>query len=276
MWQIFSGPPAGHFLMSKPLPTGTQAIVRTVVLLKALGTRRQIGWRLTDIAAHCGLTTSTAYRIMTCLASMNLVRQRPRDKRYVPGPTLYELGLTVPAYFHFQGACHPRLLEISDKTGWVVFLALRSGEETVCVDRVGSTSVNLLNEVGRRVPLAGSALGVAMLLRLPAREQKRLLAASRKALRSNPAHRGRTYDDMWVRSLRLGLGLNLGDILPGGASLGVPILNASGKPVAAISVAGPRPEFTERRIATVGQMLKDVARRIEREQAELIADLEAG
>ena len=81
---------------------------------------------------------------------------------------------------------------------------------------------------------------------------------------------------MWVRSQRLGLGLNLGDILPGGASLGVPILNASGKPVAAISVAGPRPEFTERRIATVGQMLKDVARRIEREQAELIADLEAG
>jgi DNA-binding IclR family transcriptional regulator len=256
-------------------PPGTQAIGRTVALLKVLGTRRQIGWRLTDIAAQCGLSTSTAYRILTSLAAMRLARQRPQDKRYVPGPALYEMALTVPSYFQFQAACHAELLQISQKTRWVVFLALRSGEEVVCADRVGATSVNLMNEVGRKVPLAGSSLGVAMLLCLPPAEQRRQLAASRRALRSNPAHRGRTYEAMWQRSQRLGVGINLGNILPGGASLGVPIVNRQGAPVAAISVAGPLAEFTERRIAAVTQLLREAAARIEREQADLVADLEA-
>lgn len=260
----------------KRLPSGTQSIVRTVTLLQVLGTRRRIGWRLTDIAAQCGLTTSTAYRIMTCLAALRLVRQRPRDRRYVPGPALYELALTVPSCFNFQAACRPALEQVSQKTGWVVFLALRSGADVVCVDRVGTTSVNLMNEVGRKVPLAGSALGIAILLCLPPGEQRRMLAASRKALRSNPAHRGRTYDEMWQRSRRMGAGLNLGNILPGGASLGVPILDDRGRPAAAISVAGPLPEFTERRIAAATQLLRDTAARISREQADLITDLEAG
>lgn len=257
-------------------PGGTQSIVRTVTLLQALGTRRQIGWRLTDIAAHCGLSTSTAYRIMTCLTALRLARQRPQDRRYVPGPALYELALTVPACAHFQTACHPLLARISAQTGWVVFLALRSGGETVCVDRVGTTSVNLMNEVGRKVPLAGSSLGIAILLGLPAGERRSLLAASRKALRANAAHRARTYDAMWDRSRRLGVGLNLGNILPGGASLGVAILSPGGSPVAALSVAGPLAEFTEQRIAAATQLLRASALRIAREQAELLAELEAG
>lgn len=258
------------------LPGGTQSIVRTVTLLQALGTRRQIGWRLTDIAAHCGLSTSTAYRIMTCLTALRLARQRPRDRRYVPGPALYELALTVPACAHFQTACHPLLVEIAAQTRWVVFLALLSGSETVCVDRVGATSVNLMNEVGRKVPLAGSALGVAILLGLPAAEQRRMLGASRQALLANPAHRGRSYAQMWQRSQRLGVGLNLGNILPGGASLGVSIRSPQGRPVAALSVAGPVGEFTERRIAAATQLLRETAARIAREQAELLAELEAG
>ena len=115
-----------------------------------------------------------------------------------------------------------------------------------------------------------------MLLRLPPGEQRRLLAANRRALRSNLAHRGRTYDAMWQRSQRLGVGINLGNILPGGASLGVPIVNRHGAPVAAISVAGALAEFSERRIAAATQLLKEAAARIERDQADLVADLEAG
>ena len=261
--------------MPKALPSGTQSIVRTVKLLKALGARRQIGWRLTDLAAHSGLSTSTAFRIMTCLSAMRLARQRPHDRRYVPGPGLYELALSVPSCADFQAGCRATLLKISERTGWVVFLALRSGEDSVCIDRVGSTSVNILNEVGRRLPLAGSSLGVAILLGLPARERQRILAANRQALRSNKAHRGRTYDQMWRQSQQRGLGINLGNILPGGASMSVPILDTQGHPVAAVGVAGPLAEFTERRIGTVSQMLRESAARIAAEHAEVIAELAA-
>lgn len=262
--------------MAKRIPAGTQSIVRTVQLLKALGARRQIGWRVTDLAAHCGLTTSTAYRIMTCLTGLRLARQRTHDKRYVPGPVLYELALNVPAYFRFQAACRQYLERIHTETGWVVFLALRSGDETVCIDRVGTTSVNIMNDVGRRLPLAGSALGCAILLALPHREQERIWRANRRTLLQNKAHRDRPYDEMWRRSQALGLGLNLGDILPGGASMSAPILDHGERPVAAVSVAGPLPEFTDARIGAVGQLLRDTVARIRREHADIIAEIELG
>lgn len=256
------------------MPPGTQSIERTFELLKALGARRGIGWRLTDLAAQCLLNTSTTHRIMNCLLAMRLARQRSHDKRYVPGPGLFEYALSLPAYFEFQDACREYLLRLAKSTDWVAFLSLRSEDETVCVDRVGTTSVNVLNKVGRRLPLAGSAMGVAILMNLPKKEQQTLLRAGRKVLRSNPAHKDRAYDEMWARSQAFGTGLNLGDIVPGAASIGVTICNAEGGPLAAIGLSGPVPEFTASRIAQVKAMMEAEVRTIELQQASLIAELE--
>jgi DNA-binding IclR family transcriptional regulator len=262
--------------MSQRIPSGTQSIVRTVTLLKALSARSQIGWRLTDLAAHCQLTTSTTHRIMRCLTAMRLARQRPHDKHYVPGPSLYEFSLAVPLYFQFQAACEASVAKVAARTRWLAFLALRSGDETVCIDRQGSTSVNLMNDVGRRLPMAGSSLGVAMLLSLPRGEQQALLARNRRALRSNPAHLGRAYNEMWRRSREAGFGLNLGDIVQGGASMSVAIVDAAGAPIAALGAAGPLNEFTEARIASACALLKDEVAKIQRDQAALIAELGTG
>jgi DNA-binding IclR family transcriptional regulator len=114
-----------------------------------------------------------------------------------------------------------------------------------------------------------------MLLRLPRDEQQEVLAENRRALRSNPAHRRRTYDAMWRRSQQAGLGLNLGDIVPGGASMSAAIVDAAGTPLAAIGVAGPSSAFTDTRIAVMREILVDEALRVGREQADLIAQLGA-
>lgn len=250
--------------------SGTQSIARAADLLKALGTRKTIGWRLTDLAAHCGLDDSTAHRIMSCLASLRLAHQRPMDRRYVPGPMLFELALGLPAYFDLQAACHKSLVGLVRKTGWTAFLYLRSGDESVCLDRVGASARPPAVDVGTRRPLAGSAMGVAMLLALPKPEQKAVLASSLRKVRSVPAHRGRAYNRMWRRSLAEGMALNLGDIFPSTGSMAVAILDARKQPFAAIGVAGPLGEFSRERIAEVKQWLLSEARRIEREQSELI------
>ncbi len=254
-------------------PAGTQSIGRTFELLKALGARRKIGWRLTDLAAHCGLTVSTTHRIMACLTYMRLARQRSHDRRYVPGPMLFEFALTLPDYFEFQAACKQSLARMAKHTGWVAFLSLRSEDEVVCVDRVGSTSVNVLNEVGRRLPLAGSSMGVAILMALPDREQQEVLRRNRRVLRSNPAHRQRAYEEMWSRSQEWGMGLNLGDIVQGAASVGFVIRGTDGRPVAALGLSGPVGEFTDGRIRQARRILEDERRLIEKDQKDLIAEL---
>lgn len=259
--------------MASDPPRGTQSIVRAVELLKVLGTRRKIGWRLTDLAAQCHLDDSTVHRIMACLSSLRLVQQRPGDRRYVPGPVLYELAVALPDYPVFQGACHQSLLKIARKTGWVGYLYLRSGDESVCIDRVGTSSVQLLNDIGARRPLAGSSFGIAMLLALSGQDQRVTLAANRRSIRAIAPHRNSGYVKMLQRSRRHGIGISLGDIIPGVGSIGMPILDIRHQPVAAIGLRGPLGEFSRDRIACATQLLRDEAERIGRDQQDLIAEI---
>jgi len=42
--------------------------------------------------------------MLAALAKERLVQQRPGDKRYLPGPLLYELGLSLPGHHAFHAA----------------------------------------------------------------------------------------------------------------------------------------------------------------------------
>jgi len=254
--------------------SGTQSIERTVELLRALGTRRNIGWRLTDLAAYCKLNHSTVHRIMTCLAQLRLVRQRAHDRRYVPGPMLYEFSLAMPAYSRLQMACHRNLTRVARKTGWTAFLYLRSDQESVCIDRVEGRAKHVsFNDIGSRHPLAGSAPGIAMLLVMAEKEQQALLQENWKQILKNAAHRNRAYTRMWQRSQQFGLGFNRGDIVDGMGSIGVAIRDSKGQPVAALGLSGPLIEWDEDRITETMAMLREEGLRMERENEALIAEI---
>jgi len=242
-------------------------------LLKTLALHRNIGWRLIDLGKHCDLDDSTTHRLMSCLAALRLAKQRPGDRRYVPGPLLYELGLVLPDYHALREACRRNLSRIARRTEWVASMHLRSADESVCIDRTGSSSVQLMVEVGNRRPLAGLAIGAAMLIGLPEHEQRELVSLARKKMNSAKSGRGLACNRILRRSHELGAGLSLGDVIPGIGSVGVAIHNANNQPFAAIGVTGPLPEFTKKRIADVTLLLREEARRIERDHASLIAEL---
>lgn len=254
-----------------PTPAGTQSIARTILVLKTLALRKEIGWRLTDLAAHCKLDNATTYRIVACLAAERLAQQRSSDRRYVPGPLLFELSLAVPAYNTFAATLRPELLRLARRLDCIVFLYLRSGNESICIERVGNAPVQPLTVVGTRRPMAGSMAGMAMLLPLPRREQQALIAE----VRSHPplAERAPSYRKILERSRRHGFGVNRGDVVPGLAGLAVPIMDASGSPFAALGIMGPTPMFAGARLSRLGESLRGEAYRLAREHAGLIRDL---
>jgi DNA-binding IclR family transcriptional regulator len=253
-------------------PAGTQSIVRTILVLKTLALRKEIGWRLTDLAAHCNLDNATTYRIVACLTTERLAQQRPSDRRYVPGPLLFELALAVPAYNNFASALRPELLRLARRLDCIVFLYLRSGNESICIERVGSAPVQPLTVVGTRRPMAGSMAGIAMLLPLPRKEQQALIAE----VRNHPpmAERAPSYRNILQRSRRHGFGVNRGDVVPGLAGLAVPITDAGGWPFAAIGIMGPTTTFAASRLNRMGESLREEARRIGHEHARLIKYLQ--
>lgn len=256
--------------MRTTAPAGTQSVLRTVRLLKVVAERREIGWRLTDLAAHCGLDKSTTYRLLACLTSQRMLAQRVEDKRYVPGPLLYELSLSLPSYADFRDSVRPHLQDLSQRLKGTAFLYLLAGDEVICIDRVGATRPPPLTGIGTRRPILQSTFGVAMMLAMAAPRQKQI---TKQGTGEVPAGRASAYRKILQQSRRYGFGVNMNDIVPGLSCVAVPMFRQDGKtPFASLGVMAPSTDFVESRFRAIAKLVAGDARRIEAEHQHLIAD----
>ena len=239
---------------------GTQAIERATVLLRELASRGSVGWRLSDLARRCELDKGTTHRIVACLVRERLARQRPHDRRYVPGPLLFELGLALPGLAAFQSSCAAPLERLAGKLGGVSFVYLRSGNDFVCIASAGSVAARgLSHEVGLRRPLALSAGGAAILVALPPDEARAIIAENMRRVRKAGEVRARAVERMLRRSQNQGYGVHLGDIVPGVNTCGVAIRARDGGVFGSISVAGAAEDFPPPRVAHVVAALEQEA-----------------
>ena len=243
------------------LPSGTQSLARGVRLLRALAARGEIGWRLSDLAAACELDKGTAHRILAALVNERLVRQRAGDKRYLAGPLLYELGLSMPSQHAFQAAAETRLSAWARRLNGTALLLIRSGNEYVCSVRTGQAKLpGLMVNPGTRRPLFTSVGGVAILQTLPPEEAGEVL---RHNIAQEVARRGharlKLLENMRARSARHGFGVNLGDVVGGLNAFAVAVRQTDGSAFAAACLMGSADRLAESRLEEIHAELVQVA-----------------
>ena len=251
--------------------TGTQSLLRGVVLLRALATRGEFGWRLSDLAASCGLDKGTAHRILASLVQERLVQQRSSDRHYLPGPLLYELGLSLQGHAGVQRRAEQHLGELARRHDGVALLLLRSGCEYVCSVRSDAVALTeLLVHPGTRRPLFTSVGGVAMLQTLPPQEARQVLLNN---VAQEIARRGSArlpaLQKMRERSDALGFGANMGDVVPGLHAFAVPV-SAPGGAFAAVCLMGRAERFGPQRLPEVRAALEDSACVLHDDAVELV------
>lgn len=243
---------------------GTQSLRRATLLLRELSTRLAGGWTLTELATQCGLDRTTTHRMLDALTREGLVSRHERTRTYVLGPVMFELGLAAAHRFDPRAACAAQLRRLRDRTGDTVFLNLRSGLDTVCIDRLDGDAAPkaLLIGVGARRSLVATAGGVAMIMALAPSDRRRVTRACLATLRRSDAGHRAGILRMLHRSEGAGFGLNCDDIIPGISAIGVPILDADGKPVAAITVAATTKRLDERRRARILDLIEPEAAKL--------------
>jgi DNA-binding IclR family transcriptional regulator len=228
------------------MPTGTQSLARGIKLLRVLATRGDIGWRLSDLAATCGLDKGTAHRMLAALVVERLVQQRPGDKRYLPGPLLYELGLSLHGQHAFQAAAEKQLAAWARRLNADALLLLRSGYEYVCSVRQGPAKVpGLMVDPGTRRPLFTSVGGVAILQALPEAEARDILENNIEQEVTKRGSAGWALAAMRERSARHGFGVNLGDVVGGLHAFAVPLHAPDAHPFAALCLIGTSARFPD-------------------------------
>lgn len=252
--------------MSETRRTGTQSLERAALLLREIATRGRFGWRLKDLAERCQLDRATTYRLLQGLVRERLIRQRDSDRHYLPGPLLFELGLSVPDHSEFQAACRAPLTRLSKRFASLSAAFLRSGAEFVCAGRAGqSVYVGTVLEVGTRRPLITTAGGVAILIAMPPEESRQLAAQNLKQLSVMGPAVTRRLESFLRRSEGLGYAYNRSETTAGVHSFGVPIRDAGQRVFASIVVSGHAEEFPAERVPEVVAALRDEAGKLERE-----------
>ena len=246
--------------------SGTQALQRALAVLRVIASRGHGGLRLAEIARHARLERPTVHRILKCLCEEGVAAQDPASRRYHLGHLAFELGLAAAPQFSLRELCARPLSRLAEQSGDTVFLTVRSGYDTVCIDRrEGSFPIKaLLLDVGTRRPLGVGAGGLALLMPLADDAVDEILQANAMRL---AAYSGLTVPRLTAlvkRSQGMGYALNDVHLTSGALSLALPIRTRFGDPFAALSIGAIESRMSPARQAELVGLLRNEVGDLER------------
>ncbi len=162
--------------MSKERKTAqVHAVAKAMELLEALLARRA-PMSLQELSAAVGHPKSTVYALLSTLREHAMVEQRA-DGRYALGVRLFECGCAVSAGWDVSRVARPYLELLSERTGGSAFLSILEGNHVISFDQcTGGAGVQVVPEIGSRLPLHATSQGKLLLAYLPAGEARKRLS----------------------------------------------------------------------------------------------------
>ena len=172
-------------------------IQRTSLVLRLIASQQRNGIGLTKLAKTLSLEVPTAHRVLKELEMARMV-QRDANKRYHLGSLMLELGVTAMYSSPLIDSFRPVLTGLASRTGDTVFLIIRSGDESVCLDRAeGSFPIKtLVMEKGGRRPLGVGGASMHLLSQLDQEAAFEIIDGN--------AHRYAEFHDVNAEALKLG------------------------------------------------------------------------
>lgn len=249
---------------------GAQSVRRAVTILRLLAVGQEHGVRFTDIVEESGLNRPTVHRILRVLAEEGAVEQDAESRRYMIGQEVSLLGLARSARFPIRSIADPYLQHICEQAGDTVFLTIRNGFDSICVDRkTGGYPIKVLSiEVGARRPLGVGVGGVALLAFLAEDEAAAIVKANEQRLARHKLAPAKLIER--VRQTRTrGYAYTEIGVVPGTRAIAVPVLDQAREPVAAISIAATTERLPAARVAILVDLMKEQAGLISRRLVEI-------
>jgi DNA-binding IclR family transcriptional regulator len=207
---------------------------------------------LPDLVRCGGYSKTTTYRLLTTLEAAGWLERTP-DAAFRLTIKSFQVGSIVMESLELRREAVPVMARLAHECGDTVYLTVPSGTHAVCLERTdGGSAVRVADlHVGGAQPLHLGAGPRALLAfdedgLLPA-----LLAAglSRRTENSIVDPAALSADLEQIR--RRGYSISDEDVTPGVAAIGAPVFDASGSPVAALSIGGLAPRILPPREAAV-------------------------
>lgn len=194
--------------------------------------------RLTDIARYCGLHKATTLRLIGLLEKEGLLRRDPTTRQYALGPEMARLGTAATEIADWRSLVRPALMRLSDQWGDTSIFSVLSNVELVCVDlQTGSYPIQAnYQQIGSRRSLGTGSSGIAVLAAMPEAARRTALERITAHLSQFPSISMSLIDTRVAIAQQNGYAVLLHAVVPEMGGIAVAIRDASGWPVAALSM----------------------------------------
>jgi IclR family transcriptional regulator, acetate operon repressor len=219
--------------MTRPV---NSVLGRTMALLTAFRAGEE-ELTLAELARRAGIPKPTAHRLLAELATWNVVERTPGGHRL--GMRLFELGQLAPRQRGLREAAAPFLADLFEATHETVHLAVPDGVDVVYVQKLpGRHGPRIDSRIGGRMPAYCTGVGKALLAFGPPERLAEVLAAGlvRRTPRTVVAPGLLRQELDRVRAC--GVAEEHEESTVGIACTAAPVMDASGRAVAAISITG--------------------------------------
>lgn len=174
-----------------------QSVERALDILEVLTQgSASAGVRFTDIVRQTGLSQATAHRLLSTMRKRGFVEQDRGTRLFYLGFRFLTLGSSAWNSNDLRETARPSLVRLAQRTQDTVYLHLRSGLQSLCIDREeGSFPVKTFTySVGTHRPLGIGSASLAILAALPEEEIDDILRVNGAYERHFPS-----YDPQRIR-----------------------------------------------------------------------------
>jgi DNA-binding IclR family transcriptional regulator len=228
-----------------------QSVDRAVDLLLAVAAAQPAAATAPALARACGLNRATAWRLLKTLQVRGLVAVDEATGRYSIGLTAVELG-NAAGPDALVAAAHAVLERTCEQTGETASLAVPGMGGLTYVDEVTPTAVLTASWLGRCVPLHATSTGKALLAFLPPEQARRVLAGTLTRFTDTTITAPDTLATELAATRARGYGVCPGELESSLYGVSAPVLDRNGRPLAVLSIWGPRDRVPQERFAELG------------------------
>jgi DNA-binding IclR family transcriptional regulator len=243
---------------------GVGVIHRSFAIIRTLGSSQPDGCRVTHLAKVLGLSQPTVHRLLGALIEEGIVEQDTGTKLYRLSVEFFAMAAQAGNPNGMRELCRPSLLQLCSSLGETIFLLVRSNFDAVCLDMCeGPFPIRTFTgDIGGRVALGVGQGSLAILAFLPEEEREEIIRYNVPRLRAYGV-----LDEVYLRAeiertRSLGYAGRNSSLLEGMAGAAVPILDRSGRAIAALSIGTLATRLDNDRLPVVIDLLRRHAEKI--------------
>ncbi len=239
-------------------------VTKAMSIVDILADKAEVGIGLNELSLKIGMPKSSTHRYMATLLSVGLAEKNGED-RFRLGSKVIELAGSFLANSDLRSASQSTMDELAEKTGETIHLAVPSGTGIVYIAKIESKhALGMSSHIGTRLPMYCTSLGKAILAFSSPDLLNSVLSETLEARTPKTITSPEELKTELVSVFSQGFALDNEENEPGICCVGAPIIDYSGKAIAAISISGPRERMNQARAQQLGPHLWECTRQVSR------------